>query len=140
MATKRWDHFSHDADVGVRGIGSTPAEAFAEAALALCAVVTDPALVRPLQSVDIKCAAPDLETLLVDWLNRVVFEMATRKLIFATFEVRIEDGHLTAKASGEPIDVVRHEPAAEVKGATFTSLSVGQDNAGYWHAQCVLDV
>ena len=63
-----------------------------------------------------------------------------RKLIFATFEVRIEDGHLTAKASGEPIDVVRHEPAAEVKGATFTSLSVGQDNAGYWHAQCVLDV
>ena len=38
----RWEHFEHGADVGVRGIGPTPASAFEQAALALTAVITEP--------------------------------------------------------------------------------------------------
>ncbi len=143
MRTDSWEHFPHDADVGIRGFGTTPGDAFTQAALAMLAVMTDPDKVRPLQSIEIECTAPDLETLFVDWLNRLVFEMATRKVLFSQFDVAIENGfRLTATVRGEPIDDGRHEPAAEIKGATYTALSVAQDQdrCDCWHAQCVLDV
>ena len=38
----RWEHFPHDADMGIRGIGHSKAEAFEQAALALTAVTLDP--------------------------------------------------------------------------------------------------
>jgi RNA-splicing ligase RtcB len=41
MGEKRWEHFPHEADTGVRGIGASPAEAFEQAAIALTAVITD---------------------------------------------------------------------------------------------------
>lgn len=136
----RWEHFAHDADIGVRGLGSSKSEAFEQAATALTAVITDPHGVRPLTAVEIRCEAPDDELLLVDWLNALVYEMATRKMLFGRFEVRIEDRALRATAWGEPIDVTRHAPAVEVKGATYTSLRVVRAPGGEWAAQCVVDV
>lgn len=135
-----WEHFRHEADIGIRGFGATPAEAFEQAALAMTAVITDPALVVPRERISIVCSAPDLETLLVDWLNELVLEMAVRKLLFRSFSVAIDDGKLSAQASGEPIDPERHEPAAEIKGATFTALEVAREADGRWRAQCVVDV
>jgi SHS2 domain-containing protein len=85
-----WEHFEHGADIGVRGIGATLAEAFEQAALALTAVLADPAGVTPSTSVEIRCAAPDDEVLLVDWLNALVYEMATRKMLFGRFGVTIK--------------------------------------------------
>jgi len=64
----RWEHFPHAADVGVRGFGATPAEAFEQGALALTAIVTH-AAVEPREAVQVKCQAPDLEILFAEWLN-----------------------------------------------------------------------
>ncbi len=136
----RFEHFVHGADIGVRGYGPTLEEAFAQAALALTAVVVDPAQVRPVEPVAVTCSAPDRETLLVDWLNALLFETATRHMLFARFVVRIADGQLAATAWGEPIDPARHEAAVEVKGATMTELAVRPTAAGGWLAQCVVDV
>lgn len=136
-----WEHFEHGADVGVRGLGRTPAEAFEQAALALTAVVTDPAGVAAREAVAIRCEAPEPELLLVDWLNALVYEMATRHMLFGRFAARIEDGRLEATAWGEPVDPARHAPAVEVKGATYTALAVRRrDGDGAWIAQCVVDV
>lgn len=135
-----WEHFPHQADMGVRGIGATKQAAFEGAALAMTAVITDPGSVVPAQSVSIACEAPDDELLLVDWLNALVFEMATRKMLFSRFAVRINGHALHATAWGEPIEVARHQPAVEVKGATYTELSVKRDVQGRWIAQCVVDV
>ena len=135
-----WEHFTHEADIGVRGIGSTKEAAFEEAGLALTAVVTDPASVSPMQAVTIVCEAPDQELLLVDWLNALVYEMATRDMLFSRFAVRFNDHSLHATAWGERVEVTRHQPAVEVKGATYTELSVKQDAHGRWIAQCVVDV
>ena len=55
MKTGRWGNFPHDADVGVRGYGTTPEQAFVQAALAMTAVTTDPDNVRPLRPVEIEC-------------------------------------------------------------------------------------
>ena len=135
-----WEHFDHGADIGVRGYGVSPDEAFAQAALAMTAVVTDPATVKPAVAVAITCEAPDLELLLVDWLNALIFEMATRKMLFACFAARIEGVALRGEAWGETMDRARHPLAVEVKGATYTSLRVAQNPDGVWMAQCVVDV
>jgi protein archease len=134
-----WEHFPHDADVGVRGFGATPAEALAQAALALTAVVTT-ARVAPLSSVEVRCEAPDLELLFVDWLNAIIYEMAVRRMLFGRFDVRIEGTRLQATLWGEAVDVARHAPACEPKGATYTALRVGKDADGLWSASCVVDV
>ena len=137
---KGWEHFPHGADIGVRGVGPTREAAFEQAAIALTAVVTDPRLVTPRESVTLSCSAPDEELLLVEWLNALVYEMATRRMLFGRYAVEIQDGRLTAEAWGEPVDVPRHQPATEVKGATLTALRVSRDAAGRWLAQCVVDV
>jgi tRNA nucleotidyltransferase (CCA-adding enzyme) len=136
----RWEHFAHEADIGVRGIGRSVDEAFEQAALALTAVMVSPEEVQPSSRITVECEGTDLEGLLVEWLNAIVFEMATERMLFGAFHVSIQDGRLTATATGEPVDRVRHEPAVEIKGATYTALRVEHRSDGTWLAQCVVDV
>lgn len=136
---KRYEHFEHRADIGIRGIGATCAEAFEQAALGLTAVVTAIEAVRPAEKVALSCEAPDVELLLVDWLNAVIFEMVTRHMLFSRYEVQINDGRLRGAAWGEAVDAGRHHPAVEPKGATYTALSVRNDGR-QWIAECVVDV
>lgn len=135
-----WWHFQHLADIGVQGQGTTLAEAFEQAALAMTAIVADPASIRPQVAVAVSCAAPDRELLLVDWLNAWIYEMATRGLLFSRFEATLTDGGISGTGWGESIDPARHQPAVEVKGATYTALRVWLDEDAIWHAQCVVDV
>ncbi|RPI44637.1 MAG: archease, partial [Betaproteobacteria bacterium] len=128
--TPHWEHFAHEADMGVRGFGADPAQAFEQAALAMTAVITEPGDVRALESVSIRCEAPDLELLLAEWLNCLVYEMATRHMLFSRFEVRMRPGGLDARAWGERGEPTRHRPAVEVKGATYTALKVGRSEDG----------
>jgi len=102
-------------------------------------VIADLAAVRPLERVELACEAPDDELLLAEWLNALVYEIATRRMLFSRFAVRLEGTRLTAEAWGEPVDAARHRPAVEVKGATYTTLRVAQEGKG-WLAQTVVDV
>lgn len=136
----KWETFPHEADVGVRGLGATLAEAFAGAAMAMTSVICDPDQVEPREAVTIECAAPDDELLLVDWLNALVYETATRHMLFSRFEVRVDDHRLSATAWGEPVEPARHQPAAEIKGASFCELAVRRRADGQWLAQCIVDV
>ncbi len=136
---KRYEHFAHEADIGVRGMGASCAEAFEQAALALTAIVTDPAKVEPMQKVELACDAPDVELLLPDWLNALIYEMAVRHMLFGRYQVEITGTSLRAAAWGESVDISRHRPAVEPKGATYTALSVRREN-GAWIAECVVDV
>jgi len=139
-ASASWGHFIHGADIGVEGRAPSLNAAFEQAALALTAVIADPALVRAADPVEVTCEAPDPELLLVDWLNALVYEMATRRMLFGRFEVSLASGRLTGRAWGEPLDVARHSPAVEVKGATYTQLAVFRGEDGLWTARCVVDV
>lgn len=139
-ASAGWEHFDHGADIGVRGYGPRLADAFAQAAIGLTAIVTDPAAVVPAVSLAVDCSEADPELLFVDWLNRIIYEMAVRRMLFSHFDVTLRDGRLQAEICGEAVDRSRHDPAVEVKGATFTELAVRQRNDGIWVAQCVIDV
>jgi SHS2 domain-containing protein len=136
----RWEHFSHGADIGIRGFGRSLEEAFEQAALALTAVVADVSAIVQAESVEIRCHAPDSELLLVSWLNAIIYEMAVRGMLFSRFSVVTSGGFLTGILSGERIDPERHQLAVEAKGATVTALRVAHDEGGQWLAQCVVDV
>ena len=135
-----WEHFSHQADMGIRGTGASKAEAFEQAAIALTAVITDPEKVRDVESVRIRCEDTDDELLFVQWINALIYEMATRKMLFSRFHVVLTGNSLTGDAWGEALDVKKHQPAVEVKGATYTALDVRQESQATWTAECVVDV
>jgi SHS2 domain-containing protein len=135
-----WQHFEHKADIGIRGIGRSLPEAFEQAAIALCAVVTDPALIECREEIDIRCEEDDVALLFVDWINALIYQMATRKMLFCRSSVILKDKRLRAKVCGERVDTARHQPAVEVKGATYTALRVSRNAEGAWIAQCVVDV
>lgn len=109
----------------MRGFGRDRAEAFEQAALALTGVLADPAAVLGTEEVEIACEAPDDDLLLAEWLNALVREMATRRMIFGRFAVRI--------------DAARRHRRMEVKRATPATLRVARHEDG-WMAQAVLDV
>ena len=136
----RWEHFEHEADVGVRGFGATPAGAFEQAALALTAVITDPSGLAAREQAELDRTAETLDELLFAFLNAVVYETSTRGLLFGRYQVQIDGTHLLARAWGEPVDRARHRPAVEVKAATLCELAVRQEPDGGWRAQCVVDV
>jgi tRNA nucleotidyltransferase (CCA-adding enzyme) len=135
-----WEHFHHQADIGIRGVGATLQEAFEEGAQSLMGVICSPETLRPTQCVEIECEAPETDLLFADWINALIYEMDVRKILFGRFEVQIDNHKLTAKAWGEKCDPDRHETAVEVKAATFMELKAYKDNGGQWVVQCVVDV
>ena len=114
--------FPHDADMGVRGHGPTMAAAFEQAALALTRMVTE-ADVAAETAVEVTCRRSDSELLLLDWLDAIIYEMSVRKMLFGRFEVEISGEELNGTLWGESVDIARHAPACEPKGATLTAIS-----------------
>jgi len=140
-----WSHFPHGADVGLIGEGPTREAAFAACVEAMTAAICDPEIIVPARPVRIACEGGDDELLLYAFLNALVFEMATRRMLFRRAEVTIsgsgpERRRLEAVAWGEAVEPSRHQPAVEVKGATMTMLRVAQEPGGSWQARCVIDV
>ncbi|MGO8915492.1 MAG: archease [Stellaceae bacterium] len=126
------EHFPHGADIGVRGIGHTKEQAFEQVALALTEIVTEVTSILPREVVEMDCAAPSDGVLLADWLNRVIYEMAVRHMVFGRFEVTTENGHLRGRAWGEKIDQARHTPAVG-------SMCDGASEVRFWmSADCLV--
>jgi len=136
----RWEHFEHGADVGIRGYGASPAEAFEQAGLALTAVIAEAGDIEEKTHVDVSCEADNLEDLLLDWLNALIYEMAVNRLLFRRYHVELSDHRLHGTAWGETVDTARHHPVVETKGATYTELEVRRREDGSWMAQTVVDV
>ncbi|BAP87530.1 putative uncharacterized protein [Burkholderiales bacterium GJ-E10] len=126
-----WETFPHEADIGVRGTGATMAEAFAGAATALTAVVCDPAAVGAAETTRIECTAPDDELLLLDWLNALIYEMATRRLLFSRFAVRITGHRLRATAWGSTF------PAACARCIPASSAPTSSAKRRRWPISCL---
>ena len=140
MAAHSWKHFEHEADIGLAATAESRERLFEAMGAALTAVISDSTTVKPRQKIRIRCSAPDNALLMVDWVNALIYQMATRGMLFSAWQVSLQGCDLDAWVQGEPVDRDRHQPAVEVKGATYTELLVEQDATGQWHAQCVVDV
>jgi tRNA nucleotidyltransferase (CCA-adding enzyme) len=92
----------------------------------------------------VECEAADLESLLVRFLNELIYRMSAppnglRRLHGLRY--RGDGGwRVAAVARGEPLDLERHEPTVEPKGATFMAARVAKEPNGTWISQCVVDV
>ena len=134
-----WEHFSHQADIGIKATADSLSKAFEDASLAITAIITEPKNVDAVESVKIECSGKNEELLLVNWLSSIIYEMDVRKMLFGRFEVQIENLTLRAKIWGEKINQNKHSPAVETKAVTYNQLSVKNEN-GKWTVQCVIDV
>jgi len=132
------EYFEHGADIGVIGRGASIEEAFAQAALAMFAIMVDTAAVQPALEVEIDFDEEDLEFALVRWLNALLAQARENGIVLSRFDLQRDGAHWHGVARGERW---RDELArgTEVKGATLTALSVRQSDAG-WEARCVVDV
>jgi SHS2 domain-containing protein len=139
ISALQYETFEHEADIGIRGFGRTPAEAFANAASALFSVMVDISRVEQKEFRGVNVTADDEEQLLVEWLNALLAVSDIERMVFSRFEVLIEGNRLVGTAWGERFDERKHNAHVEVKGATYHMLSVRRDNEGYV-AQCVVDV
>jgi SHS2 domain-containing protein len=134
-----YETFEHEADMGVRGIGKTLNEAFENGARAMFSIMLDIERVEPREKVEIRCSAPDEETLFVEWLNELLAQASLRGMVFSDFKVdAIEDGSLRGYARGERLVPDRHRVKVEVKAATYSMLEVHKNDE--YVAQCVVDV
>lgn len=131
--------FSEGPELKIQAEGPTLGAAFAEAALAMIGLVTDPAAIRLEETIEIDCDAPSAEQLLVKWLDAVVYEMKARGMIFGVFKVDTDGFQLHAEASGEHVPQERQGPAIRLKGATLKGLAVSEDLEDEWRVECTVD-
>ena len=135
-----WKHLDHRADIGIQGVGPGLDQAVAQAGLALMAVMCDLELIRRIESRNIDLQGHDPELLFFDFLNELIFLVSAEGFVYSGLEVNIQDGRLQARVLGEPLDSPRHQPAVEVKGASFNGLHVGRDKHGKYIVSCIVDV
>ncbi len=130
----------HPADVGVEARGENPEAAFAAAAEGLVSVMVDPATVRPAASRRVALEAADMESLLVRFLNEIIFFFDTEHFIVSSVEIpSIESGRLDAVLNGEILSHERHCLRTDVKAATYHQLSITQIR-GTWVIRVFFDI
>jgi len=135
-----FEAFDHTADIGLHAYGSTLAELFANAALGMESLMVAPDQVRPLISREITARGHDLVSLLVDWLDKLIFLFDTEFLLVRECEIQaISETGLTARVSGEPYDPQRHELSSAIKAVTWHEASVERTAEGY-KATIIFDI
>jgi len=133
--------FEHKADVGVRGIGKSLEEAFAECGKAMFSIMVDLKKVDGKEGVEVEAEAVDREQLLVNFLNELLYLKDVNEKAFKKFDLYITGGDkwvLKGKAFGEKIEKEKHSIKGDVKAASYHQLKVEEN--GQWLAQCVVDV
>src|ERR1700752_3367118 len=115
----------HTADICVRVYGKSFDELLRNAARAMMELITDREKVNPSQETEIKAQGETKEELLVHWLGEILFLHQVRKMVFQDFDVNlISETELEGKASGENIDMERHEIGLDIKAVTYHDLKI----------------
>lgn len=140
----KYEYLYHIADAKFKAYGSTLEEAFENAAIAMFNVMIDTSNIGASELRGIEVKSPDIKGLLVDWLSELLYLFEVDEVIFSEFNIisieKTADGFsLKGKASGEPIDLLRHNFDTQVKAVTFHDLQVESDKTGRFWVQVVVD-
>jgi SHS2 domain-containing protein len=137
--TKEFEILDHTADVGIIAYGADLRQAFANAAKGLFSLITRLGDVNEVLHRDIELTADDAESLLVDWLNELVYYFDAEGILFKRFDIiELNNSHLKARGYGEKADSARHELKMGVKAATYHMLKIEKNN-GY-RVQVIFDI
>ncbi len=137
--TKEFEILDHTADVGIIAYGADLKQAFANAAKGLFSLITRLGDVEEVLHRDIELTAADAESLLVDWLNELVYYFDAEGILFKRFDIfELNNSHLKARGYGEKADSAKHELKTGVKGTTYHMLKIEKNN-GY-RVQVLFDI
>jgi SHS2 domain-containing protein len=135
-----YETFEHTADLGLRVRAADLDSLFADAGRGLFSLmVANLDAVRLVEEVSLGVVCDELDYLLFDWLNELLYIFETRRLVLVEFNVRASESSLQATARGEPFDPARHQSEHEVKAITYHELKVMRENGG-WLAEVIVDI
>lgn len=133
----------HTADVLFEAEGSTLSELFEQCALAVEDTQITLDNVGTSEVREITGKNNNIEHLLFDFLDDLLFYKDSEMLIFSKFDVTVEekDGEfqLTCTASGEMLDQEKHEQKVDVKAITMHMFEVRKDG-DVWKARVLVDI
>lgn len=135
----------HIADMGIRGWGATKEDAFREVGLALAELMLDVEDIDAEDKIEVECSEPELEDLLVEFLNSLLYRLDVEELVCVDLDVEsIEHnrGFYNIKANAGCIkrSSVKKRLLDEVKAATYYGAKVEMSGSGIWEAVCVVDM
>jgi SHS2 domain-containing protein len=135
-----FEALDHTADVGIAATGDSLAEALSWAATGMFSIIVNLETVQYGSEIEVSVSSTDSETLVVDWLNELLFRYEADGFLPSKFHVTTgADGtSLSARCLGEPVKTERHALLTAVKAATYHDLKVTHN--GIWRIQVVLDV
>ena len=140
MAHIPFEVFEHTADVGLEAYGRTLPELFIHAAQGMESLMVPPEQVRELVRREITVEGHDLVSLLISWLNELIFLFDTEFLLFWDFEVdMLTETQVRGRAFGEPYDAERHDLGSAIKAVTWHEASVEHTGEGY-KARIIFDI
>ena len=140
VAHKPYEVFEHTADIGLHAYGSTLSELFIHAAQGMESLMVPPEQVRIQVSREVEVEGHDSVSLLIAWLNELIFLFDTEFLIFCQFEIEsITETHMRGRASGESYDTQRHELSSAIKAVTWHEAAIEQTDGGY-KARLIFDI
>lgn len=135
-----YEILEHTADAGLAASGRSLPELFASAAEGLAAMLCEPETVNPRSSIDLEATAPDIESLMVEWLSEINYRFEVDRFAFRSFDVQeVSDKHIRAIGRGERIDASRHRIGAQVKAVTYHQLEVKRDGVR-WSTRVFVDI
>lgn len=130
----------HTADIGIIAYGADAKELFSNAALALYSLITELESIQEKLHLDLEVGSEDRDSLLVDWLNELIYCFDSKHVLFKRFDIEsLTHSALRATCYGEDFDPNKHEIKIGVKAATYHMLRLDTDDSGY-RAQIILDV
>ena len=136
---KGFEIVDHTADAGIIAYGTDMKQAFASAATGLFSLITELDDVHEVLHRDIEVTALDKESLLVEWLNALIYQFDTENIIFKRFDItELNNTQLRARSYGEKVDSSRHRLKTGVKGATYHMLKV--DKTDGFRVQVLFDI
>jgi protein archease len=140
VVQRAYEVFEHTADIGIHAFGRTLPELFIHAAQGMESLMVAPEQVREPVSREIAVEGHDLVSLLIAWLNELIFLFDTEYLLFRTFEINaFTETSLRGRASGEPYDAQRHELSSAIKAVTWHEAAVEPTGDGY-KARIIFDI
>ena len=126
---KEFEILNHTADVGIIAYGSDMNEAFANAAKGMFSLITELGDVEEVMHRDIELNAPDQESLLVEWLNELIYIFDAENLLFKRFDItQLSNTHLKARSYGHKVDSSKHKLKLGVKAATYHMLKIDKSD------------
>ena len=137
---KTYQVIEHTADIGIRVKAKNLRQLFANAGLSVFDIIAEkkPFPKASQEKINIQQRGNNIEELLINWLNELLFLSATREVIFTGFSIKKIDAGLV-EAVGTAVAGKNYRINTEIKAATYHKLKVTKTKFG-WQAEVILDV